>query len=222
MRKFQIDGVEYKTDRYGVIHQVNPEPYLYDGNYCATYDTPEYTRQNELLQGMRLAFATGVHGRPIQSILDIGFGNGAFMKFAKKQIPVVYGHDISGVAVPAGCDFVEDITMVVDCLCFHDCLEHYPSIGFIKDLRAETVIISLPFYPGIERFPHWHHRKKDEHIHHFNLDSLRKWMWKMGWKLHACSKHEDIVRRSDADWNILTAGFKRRHQYLYPLPGSQG
>jgi hypothetical protein len=25
----------------------------------------------------------------------------------------------------------------------------------------------------------------------------------------AYSKHEDIVRRRDTDWNILTAGFKR-------------
>jgi hypothetical protein len=210
MRKFKIDGVEYKFDRYQVLHQVDPQPYLYDGNYCATYDTPEYTRRNELLQGMRLAFATGVHGRPIQSILDIGFGNGAFMKFAKKQIPVVYGHDISGVPVPAGCDFTQDINIVVDCACFFDSLEHYPNTQFIKDMRCTTVIISLPFYPGLEKFPTWGHRKNHEHLHYYTLDSLQKWMWKMGWRLFASSKHEDIVRRRETDWNILSCGFKRK------------
>jgi hypothetical protein len=210
MRKFKIDGAEYKFDRYQVLHQVDPQPFLYDGNYCATYDTPEYTRQNELLQGMRLAFATGVHGRPIQSILDIGFGNGAFMKFAKKQIPVVYGHDISGVPVPAGCDFTEDINLAVDVACFHDSLEHYPNIQFVKAMRPETIIISLPFFPGTEKFATWPHLKKNEHIHYFDLESMRRWMWKMNWRMVAYSKHEDIVRRRDTDWNILTAGFRRK------------
>jgi hypothetical protein len=210
MRKFEIDGAEYKTDRYGVVHQVNPEPYLYDGNYCATYDTPEYVRQNELLQGMRLAFAVGVHGKPIQSITDVGYGNGAFMKFAKKQIPVVYGHDISGVPVPAGCDFIEDINLVVDVLCFWDVLEHYPNIQFVKDLRCETIVLSLPFFPGTDKFSTWPHRKPGEHLHHFTLESMRKWMWKMGWRMVAYSKHEDIVRRRDTDWNILSCGFRRK------------
>jgi hypothetical protein len=210
MRKFKIDGAEYKTDRYQVVHQVNPEPYQYDPNYCSTYDTDAYRQKAELLQALRFAFATGVHGRPIQSIMDVGYGTGAFMQFAKKQVPIVYGHDISGVPVPAGCDFTDDVNLLVDVLCFWDCLEHFPSIGFVKDLRAETVIISLPFFPGIDKFPSWHHRKPNEHLHHFTLESLRKWMWKMNWRMVAYSKHEDIVRRRDTDWNILSAGFRRK------------
>lgn len=210
MRKIIVDGEEYKFCRYGILHQQKPKPFTYDADYAATYDTPAYQAKAELLQALRFAFATGVHGRPIQSILDVGYGAGQFMKFAKKQVPVVYGHDISHVPVPAGCNFVEDINIVCDCITFHDCLEHYPNIQFVKDLRCETIIISLPFFPGLEIFPTWPHRKKNEHIHHFNLESLKKWMWKMGWKMIACSKHEDIVRRRDTEWNILTAGFKRK------------
>lgn len=210
MRKFRVGKDEYKFDRYGVLHMVNPKPFQYDGNYCSVYDTPEYTQRAELLQALRLAFATGVHGRPIQSILDVGYGTGAFMNFAKKQVPVVYGHDVSGVLVPAGCDFTEDVNIVCDVISFWDCLEHYPNIQFVKDLRAETIVLSLPFFPGTDKFPTWPHRKPNEHLHHFTLESMKKWMWKMGWRMTAFSKHEDIVRRRDTDWNILSCGFKRK------------
>lgn len=210
MKKLIIEGEEYKYDRYGVLHQLKARPYNYDPNYCATYDTPEYERKSELLQALRLAFATGVHGRPIQSLTDVGYGNGAFMKFAKKQVPVVYGHDISGVPVPAGCDFLADININCDVISFWDALEHYPNIQFVKDLTCETIVISLPFFPGIDTFPTWPHRKPNEHLHHFTLESMRKWMWKMGWRMVAHSKHEDIVRRRDTDWNILSCGFKRK------------
>jgi len=210
MKKLMIGGEEYKFDRYGVLHQLKPKPFTYDAKYSATYDTPEYERRAELLQGLRLAFATGVHGRPIQSITDVGYGNGAFMKFAKKQVPVVYGHDITEVPVPAGCDFVQDITLVCDVITFWDVLEHYPDMTFVKNLRAETLVLSLPFFPGLDKFPTWPHRKPNEHLHHFTDESLRKFMWKMGWRMVAKSKHEDIVRRRETDWNILSAGFKRK------------
>lgn len=210
MKKLIVDGEEYKFDRYGVLHQLRPKSFTYDASYCSTYDTPEYERRSELLQGLRLAFATGVHGRPIQSLIDVGYGNGAFMKFAKRSIPVVYGHDISGVPVPAGCDFTADINLACDAITFHDALEHYPNIQFVKDLRCQTIVLSLPFFPGIDKFPIWPHRKPNEHLHHFTLESMRKWMWKMGWRMVAHSKHEDIVRRRETDWNILSAGFKRK------------
>lgn len=212
MRKaIKIGAIKYHEDRYGVIHQLNPHPFTYDPQYSATYDTPEYRRKSELLQAMRFSFATAVHGKPIQSLLDVGFGNGAFMRFAQRQVPAVYGHDITGVAVPEGCHFTEDINLVCDVITFNDVLEHFPTLGFVKNLKAETLIVSLPFFPGLERFPNWCHRKPDEHIHHFTDESLRKFMWKMGWRMVAKSKHEDIVRyRPESSWNILTMGFKRK------------
>jgi hypothetical protein len=211
MRKaIKIGNELYAEDRYGVIHQLKPQPFTYDPRYSATYDTPEYERRSELLQAMRFAFASAVHGKPIQSLTDVGYGNGAFMRFAKKQVPVVYGHDITGVEVPLGCDFTADINMVCDVITFHDVLEHFPTLGFVKHLKAETLIVSLPFFPGVEGFPSWCHRKPDEHLHHFTDESLRRFMWKQGWRLVSKSKHEDIVRRRDVDWNILSCGFKRK------------
>lgn len=208
--KITIGDQVYKEDRYGVLHQLNPKPFTYDPRYCATYDTPEYKQKSDLLQALRFGFASAAHGKPIQSLLDVGYGNGAFMNFAKVQVPTVYGHDISGVEVPAGCDFVEDIRIICDVVTFHDCLEHYHDINFVQDLRCETVVISLPHFPGRENFELWPHRKPNEHLHHFTLESLKRWMWKMGWECVACGKHEDIVRRRNSDWNILSAGFKRK------------
>jgi len=132
------------------------------------------------------------------------------MNFAKKQVPVVYGHDISGVLVPSGCEFTDDMNIVCDVITYFDALEHYPNVQFVKDLKAETIIISLPYFPGLDIFPTWKHRKPNEHLHFYTKESLQKWMWKMGWRMVAVSKHEDIVRKSAVDWNILVAGFKRK------------
>lgn len=210
--KFKIDEDQYEITEDGVIHQLNPKPFVYDQNYVSCYDNPNYQKESELLQAMRYVFATTVHGRPIRSLTDYGYGQGDFMKFAKKQTRVVYGYDLTRVHVD-DCEIVNRL-LPVDVIVFNDALEHVPDLSFVRDLPCETVVISLPnclyYLKGAEWFKTWHHRKPAEHLHFFDEQSLIKFMDNMGWKHIATSRHEDIVRKRGDDWNILTAGFKRK------------
>jgi hypothetical protein len=208
-----INGAEYTIDQYGVITQTDHRPYKYDANYSAIYDTAAYTKGNDILMALRLGFALGVHGRPIRSIMDVGYGNAAFINAVKGHIPFVYGHDVTGVPLDGAYLLPEFIK--ADVYCFHDVLEHFPDCEFLRTLPTETICLSLPYCHYHTEGKQWMeenyiHLKPDEHIRHFNEWSLRAFMQSYGWRMVAVSDHEDIVRKSKHGLkNILSAGFKR-------------
>lgn len=197
------------------IHQLDPRPFTYDATYCAIYDTPEYRHGSEVLNGMRLSFAQGVHGYKIGSILDFGCGNYDFLKQAAKIIPNCYGYDVSGVFAPVFATKVIDISTKVDVVTFHDSLEHCEKPdAVIRSLQCDTIVISLPYCHYRTKGPEWFwerypHLKPDEHLHHFDQVTLGVFMKRLGWKAVAVSNHEDLVRSRAIEWNILTMGFKR-------------
>lgn len=210
MRFDYSDGAKYEVDEQGVVHQINAKPFRYDAAYSAIYDTPEYKKKSELLQGLRMGFIIGAFGKIPDSLQDNGYGNGAFMEFAKYAgIESVFGYDVTGVEVE-GCTIVDKM-VAADVYTFHDCLEHIPNLSFIRDVACEMVVISLPWYPGDKHFEKWKHRKPNEHLHHFTYDSLTAFMKSMGWNIVAFGTHEDVVRQPEygASRNILTAAFKR-------------
>lgn len=211
--KFTSHNRQYEIDKFGVIIQRDHRPFTYDPNYSATYDKPEYVRGSELLQAMRYGFVCCAHGKAINSILDVGYGNGAFINFVKQQVPYVYGHDITGVPLDGAYRMPEIVK--ADVITFWDVIEHFPSLDFVKNIPAETLCISLPYCHFITEGKDWFdnnypHRKPDEHIRHFNEWSLASLMESYGWVHVASSGHEDIVRKSAHGLqNILTMAFKR-------------
>jgi hypothetical protein len=207
------DGAEYELLPTSALKHINPQPYTYDAQYCATYDKPEYVRQSEILQALRYGFATAAHGKLIRSLTDVGYGNGAFMKFARQHTDDVFGLDVTDVPVPQGCVRIEDY-QPCDVITFHDCLEHFHDIDFVAHLPCNTLVVSLPYCHlhtyGQQWFETWHHRKPGEHIYHFNSAALHNTMHAMGWNMVSSSTHEDIVRKSRGDYaNILSMAFKR-------------
>lgn len=225
IEKFTSLGVMYERNEFGVITQLDPKSFVYDAKYSSTYDTPAYQKGSEILQAMRYGFCCAANGEYIESILDCGYGNGDFMKFAKQKTHQVIGYDITGVEVP-GCVVEKDFSVVkhspVDVITFWDCLEHFYNIDFLGEIKAKTICISLPYckfanilhdidaIAAMEWFDKWKHRKPDEHIRHFNRSSLIKTMKHYGWKDVAYSHHEDIIRKPvESGPNILTMAFKR-------------
>lgn len=212
--KFKIKTREYETDRFGVVTQLDHRPYKYDPEYSAIYDKPEYKAQSEILQAMRLGFVQGAHGAPIKTLMDIGYGNGAFINFAKKYIPKVYGYDVTGVPLDGAYEMPELVN--ADVYTFWDCLEHIPDCSFLKDIACKTIAISLPFCHFHTEGKtwlefHYKHMKPDEHIRHFNDWSLMAFMTQYGWHATTISGHEDIVRKSAHGLqNILSMAFKRK------------
>jgi hypothetical protein len=212
--KFEIEETEYCIAADGAIHQLNPKPFIYDKDYAAIYDSENYRRESDHLQRIRLSFAAACHGRPIRSLIDSGFGNGAFLNYAKTMVESTTGLDVTDVMVPDGC-FKTDRLFPVDVCTYFDVIEHIHDLHFVRYIPAETVIISLPYChyhnAGKDWFASWHHRKKDEHVHHWDLNSLTRFMFDNDWMRVAWTNVEDSVRKP-RDWrqNILTAGFKRK------------
>ena len=211
--KFTVKNRQYEVDKNGVVVQLDHRPFVYDKNYSATYDKPEYRSGNDQLQAMRLGFAIGAHGRKINSLMDAGYGNGAFMSFAKQHVQYVYGIDVTGVIV-RDCYIMPELVKA-DVLTMWDVLEHIADISFLKDAPYETICLSLPYCHFHTEGKEWlemeyKHLKPDEHLRHFNEFSLVATMDSFGWKAVSVSGHEDVIRKSAHGLqNILSAAFKR-------------
>lgn len=227
------DGTIYAKDYNGAIKQLYPRPYVYNAGYSATYDTPQYQRQSDVLNALRLGFVVS-NTSPIErkSIVDCGYGNGAFLKIAREFFSEAWGHDVSGVPVPDGCNFMphlptcgQDCDNHVNVITFWDCLEHFPDLSFVENLCADTLIVSLPCChfnavdelkgreAAIKWFENWKHRKPDEHLFHFAPNSLRDTMASLGWTYASNFNFmEDVIRKNtiEDEPNILTMAFRRK------------
>jgi hypothetical protein len=202
----------YKVDQYGVIHQQSRQPFVYDKNYIDT-SYGNLVQLTDEMAYLRLGYIIGAIGRVPQSILDVGYGTGDFLKVCTRIVNQSAGHDLFRDLLPAGCEFVEDITAQhYDVITFFDSLEHYPDIDFVQKLNCNYAVVSLPWCHNTSDawFDTWKHRKPDEHLHHFNLDSLTQFMKSQGFTMISYSNVEDIIRTTkDGLPNILTAVFEK-------------
>jgi len=203
----------YKKDENGVIFQIERKKFNYGIEYIETtyalYDT------TPLMSYLRLGALLGKLApyKPTK-ILDVGYGNGDFLKTASSIIPECCGADIPpAYPLPKNIRFVEDIyDEEYDVVCFFDSLEHFDNIYDIKSLKTKYVFISVPWchYISDAWFESWKHRKEDEHLWHFDLESLRKFFESLGYEYISHSSIEDSIRKPIDDLpNILTALFKK-------------
>ena len=213
--QFESQGTQYSVDNLGIVHQLNPKPYVYDKEYVSTYDKPEYKELSKRISATRLALIVGAFGRVPDSILDFGYGDGSFLKYSKQLVENCYGYDITELDVPAKCIRIEDyLNSEVDVITFWDALEHCPDISFVKYLKCKMIAVSLPNCHGYnsEWFDNWKHRKPDEHLHHFNKSALERFFVEYGWRLVSISNIEDTVRAPiDEKENIITGCFVRAY-----------
>jgi len=202
----------YEKDKYGVIHQTRYEKYNYDLKYVHDrYDA--YGELTKRMSHLRLGYIIGVINRFPKTILDIGYGNGDFLKTCSNVVPECYGHDVSNYPIPENCKLIDDIfTNAFDVITFFDSLEHYEDINFISKLKCSYIVISLPWchYFSDEWFRIWKHRRENEHLHHFSEEALTNFMSANGYECISLTNIEDIIRKpNDGNKNILTGIFKK-------------
>lgn len=203
----------YRLNEYGVIEQIEKQEYSYDIDYSDSRYSGFSDRGNIL--NLRLGYIIGSIGKIPDSILDVGYGTGDFLKSCKGTVKSLYGNDIEpAYPLPQYVEFVKDITSIkVEVITFFDSLEHFHNIEFVKNLKCEYAVISLPWcYNGEneEWFSTWKHRKPNEHIFHFNEKSLTTFMTKQGYELVNYCNLEDRIRIDNSlTPNILTACFKK-------------
>jgi SAM-dependent methyltransferase len=197
----------------GVIKQIKRTPFNYGFEYSNNYN-----KLGELglrMGYLRLGYIIGAIQTPINKILDVGYGNGDFLKAASEIIPNCFGSDISNeYNLPNKCTYINDIySDNFDIICFFDVLEHFEDITVIKNLNTKYIVLSLPecHYISDEWFTQWKHRKPDEHLHHFNKSSLIKFMEEVGYEVINISNVEDTIRKPEGELsNILTGIFKKK------------
>lgn len=204
----------YEIKKDGVIHQKNIQKLqTYDIQYISErYD--KYGIYNDEMSFLRVGFMYGVIKEKINKILDVGYGNGSFLKVCNLSIDNCYGNDVSGYPLADNFGFVEDICEdEYDVISFFDVLEHFEDIEFVKNLKTKYIYISVPWchFFSEQWFMNWKHRRFDEHLWHFNPNSLDKFMLGMGYKL--ISNHsniEDSLRTPEFNYeNILSCIYKK-------------
>jgi len=202
----------YRKDELGVIHQIKSEKYDYNRDYVNnSYNT--YGELPRLISYLRLGNIIGSIGKHPTSILDVGYGNGDFLKLCSEVISKCYGNDISGYSIPNKCTFVDNIFQrEYDVITFFDVLEHFEEINFVSRLHCKYIVVSVPWchYFSDEWFENWKHRREDIHLHHFNDVSLVNFMRKNNFRCISLTNVEDIIRKPvDKNKNILTGVFEK-------------
>lgn len=183
----------------------------YDKNYVARYERyPE-----RAISGVRHRIFREL-APDAGDVCDVGCGTGAFLSYCLEKDPnlLAFGHDISGYPLPNNVTSINEewISFPWDVLTFFDSLEHFPSLDFLGEIRADKIIVSLPWchaaHKGNEWFSNWKHIRPGEHIWHFDEVSLPRLFAHYGYKLVSIGNPEDVVRRGDGSApNILTATF---------------
>jgi hypothetical protein len=108
-------------------------------------------------------------------LLDVGYGNGSFIKVAKKAKFEAFGFDVHGLGKKYG---VEEALLTKgkwDVVTLFDSIEHFDDLSAIKSLddRSPFIIVSTPYRPSF--FPaslEWKHFRPGEHLHYFSKASL--------------------------------------------------
>jgi len=228
MKTFEISGHTYIQDMLGIVHQVNAEPFTYDKDYIACYDSPEYVRNSFKLQHIRYDFIVKeLTSAPSNyRFLDYGFGNGHFLMHVQSSAGLApMGYDIGDYEIPLGCE-KWDGKKSFDILTMWDVLEHIPDLQdffntVISKFWPTYICISLPKPPleydesGERNFlpwEDWHHLKPNEHLHHFKPSALVGLMDAWGYTSVRQGSPEDAVRRPKQGqaYNIFTGLYKIR------------
>lgn len=197
----------------GVIKQkvINKITYNYD--YSNKYNS--YGEKGKYLSYLRYGVLLGVLGKIPKSITDVGYGNGDFLNVCVSNIDTVLGCDISDYPIPKGCTKVDFEKIDTDVTCFFDSLEHFDDIKVIQNLKTNYVFISVPWchYISDVWFSNWYHRRENEHLYHFNKESLIKFFDECGYDCLYTGCFEDIIRVNNTVKpleNILSGIFKKR------------
>jgi hypothetical protein len=207
----------YHLDRFGVIHQTAWRPKVYDREYLSYY---EGLHDRTIKLGyQRLGWVLGLLRRPPGSVLEVGYGIGTFLEAAALAgVPCCAGYDVARYPLPEGCEFVEWESALArewDLAALFDVLEHIPDLGFLDRLRANAVAVAVPYCRwrelGDDWFRTWRMRLPDEHLHHFDPDSLRALLGHHGFRCADLNTFEDGLRLRPGETgpNILCGFFER-------------
>lgn len=213
----------YRMDEFGVIHQVEFTPIVYDKKYISYYE--DLSDRTIKLGYQRLGWLLGLLGGIPRSVLEIGYGTGTFIEAAHiTGVPDCAGCDIAKYPLPDGVRFVdwdEALGEEWDVVAMFDVLEHIPDLSFLSRLKTNSLAMAVPYCryrelgPGGDAwFGAWRMLLPNEHLHHFDRESLVALLGHHGFECVALNTFEDGIRLRPGETgpNILSGFFPRREQ----------
>jgi len=196
----------YEIDQFGVIHQIEYEPITYDNQ--------------------RLGWILGLLDRIPDSVLEIGYGTGTFIEAAKiTGVPKCVGCDVTDFPLPDGVQFMgwqatktspSALEPDWDVVGMFDVLEHIPDLSFLEKLKTNYVAIAVPYCRwkelGDDWFRDWRMLLPNEHLHHFDKESLVAFMEHHDFKCLTLNTFEDGIRLREGESgpNILSGFFEKK------------
>ena len=189
----------------GHLWQHERKPFEYGAAYLEGYET----KPTEAMAYLRLGYIGGF----IQSgrLLDVGYGDGAFVNAAKRAGFEAFGFDIA--PGPVNVPTVPTLSGVWRAVTCFDSLEHFPNPADVFTVRPELFFVTIPHLPEgstDETLKAWRHYKPDEHLHYFSRNSLRRLFFRFGYMLGEYAPVEDLIRKGPTNPNTMTYVFERQ------------
>ena len=208
----------YRVDEFGVIHQIEFTPIQYDQEYLSYYEN--LSDRTIKLGYQRLGWILGKLDRIPESILEIGYGTGTFIEAALiTGVPKCVGCDITPYPLPDGVEYQtwdQALMGQWDLVAMFDVLEHIPDLNFLGALNCEFLAVAVPFCLhrelGDQWFNDWRMRLPNEHLHHFDKQSLVALLAHYGFECLNLNTFEDGIRLRDGETgpNILSGLFRKQ------------
>lgn len=207
----------YEVDEFGVIHQIEFEPIQYDDEYISYYE--RLSDRTIKLGYQRLGWILGLLGRIPDSVLEIGYGTGTFVEAAQVTgVVKCVGCDITEYPLPSGVEFMGWDTALQsswDLVGMFDVLEHIPDLSFLAKLETDYLAVAVPYCRAVELgddwFRNWRMLLPNEHLHHFDPDSLVALMKHHGFKCITTNTFEDGIRLREGETgpNVISGFFEK-------------
>lgn len=204
----------YDINKDGLIFQKEKQKFIYNEDYIKErYDT--YGNLNSYMSYLRYGNMVDHIDEKINKILDIGYGNGSFLKFCEKIIDECYGYDISGYPLPYNVKFCENwLVEYFDVVTLFDVIEHFEDPYILKNLNTKYIVISTPWCHNLsdEWFENWKHRRPNEHLWFFNDNNIENFAKSINCEIIHSSNIEDMIRNKiNGLENILTVILKKNN-----------
>lgn len=187
----------------GYIAQISIQPVVYGKEYLRTYEG----RPTVQMSWVRLGYIY----RFLQSgtILDIGYGDGEFIRQARYAKYAAFGYDThqDDLGVPTA-----NMAGNWDAITMFDSWEHMPDLTAPLASKAKYVFLTVPHLETSatpEWLESWRHFKPNEHIHYFTRAAIHFWWNRHGYEVIDACPVEDVIRKGPESPNTMTYTIRR-------------
>lgn len=199
--------ISFGRDKYGFWKQNNPLPIDYSIEYKNKQSTT--IEMSWLRIGWFLSVLDGsMKQLENWKVCDLGSGNGNFARVASNVFGSVKEYDLSGNTIT-----VEELYSTEwDLIVLSDVLEHFDDIDDLFKIKFNYLLLSFPETPAVNDWQElvgWRHFKPNEHIYNLDMAGCKKWLSGSGYEVLRAGYMEDVIRKSDRQYNISSIVAKK-------------